>query len=154
MRAIVQRVLWSKVVVDSQIVGKSPKGFLLLVAVHRADMEADARKLAEKILNLRIFNDSEGKMNLSILQLANGDEPVGILAVSNFTVYGEATGRRPSFTNSAPYERGKELFKVFLDALRLSPIPIETGVFGADMEVTLANDGPVTVIVEAGPTEV
>lgn len=150
MRAIVQRVDGATVSVDGKEVGRCGIGLLLLVGVHRDDTRLNASKLAEKIANLRIFNDLEGKMNLSLLQLRETEPDAGALAVSNFTVYGDtATNRRPSFMESAPFELGRELFASFLDALVDLGIPTQTGVFGADMRVALINNGPVTVIVDA-----
>ena len=101
---------------------------MLLVGVHATDSDKEAKKLAEKIVKLRIFNDHEGKMNLSILDFK--DEPFDILAVSNFTVYGDAKkSNRPSFTNSAPYAHGEELFNTFVSELRQVGIPTQTGIF-------------------------
>jgi D-tyrosyl-tRNA(Tyr) deacylase len=111
-------------------------------------METHAAKLAEKLANLRIFSDPEGKMNLSILDCAPHGSPQ-VLAISNFTVYGDTKkNRRPSFVESAPYERGRELFDIFVARLREIGLATETGEFGADMQVSLVNDGPVTVIVD------
>lgn len=153
MRAVVQRVKRASVTVDGAVTGSCEKGLLVLVAAHKADREADARKMADKILGLRIFEDAEGKMNLSLRQLHEAGEAVGILAVSNFTVYGDTDkSRRPSFVDSAPYATGEVLFNEMLAALRVEPIPVGTGVFGAEMAVELLNDGPVTVILDAGPT--
>lgn len=179
MRAVVQRVTSARVEVDGKTVGEIGPGLLVLVAAHRNDTEANAKKLADRIANLRIFNDADGKMNLPIPPPtapnekgaidATGDrhsEPVeartiadpdhsprithhSILAVSNFTVLGDTTQRRPSFVAAAPYEQGEELFNAFVAALRSQGIETRTGVFGADMKVALTNDGPVTVIVEA-----
>jgi D-tyrosyl-tRNA(Tyr) deacylase len=135
--------------VDGELVGSIERGLLVLAAAHKDDTAAEALKLANRVLGLRIFNDEQGKMNLSLGDIG-GD--VGILAVSNFTVYGETTkNRRPSFIEAAPYERGQELFEAFVAALRESGLRVETGVFGADMKVSLVNDGPVTVIVEVAP---
>jgi D-aminoacyl-tRNA deacylase len=145
LRAIVQRVTSASVVVDGQEVGKCGVGFLLLVGIHRDDTEEAARKLAARIGALRMFNDEEGKMNLALADVPGS----GVLAISNFTVYGETKkNRRPSFVDSAPYERARELFDLFVGTLRSRDIPTQTGVFGAHMEVSLVNDGPVTVIVE------
>lgn len=120
---------------------------MLLVGVYTTDTEREAMKLAEKVIKLRIFNDHEGKMNLSIGEFK--DDGYDILAVSNFTVYGDAKkSNRPSFTNSAPFDHGKELFEAFVQALRTLGIPTQTGIFGADMQVSLINDGPVTVILD------
>ena len=120
---------------------------MLLVGVHKNDTLDQVKKLAQKVSTLRIFNDHEGKMNLSIQDFR--DEPYEILAVSNFTVYGDAKkSNRPSFTNSAPYAQGQELFDAFVFELRTLGIPTQTGTFGADMQVSLINDGPVTVILD------
>ena len=146
MRAIVQRVTSAQVIDKADgTSGAIEHGLLLLVGVHRNDTEAQAKKLAEKIVNLRIFNDSEGKMNLSLLDTSGSD----VLAVSNFTVYGDSKkSRRPSFTDSAGFEQGKVHFDQFVGVLRTFGFKVPTGVFGADMAVTLVNDGPVTVIVD------
>jgi len=154
MRAIVQRVSGATVRVDGKEVGRCGYGLLLLVGVHRQDTEADAKKLAHKIANLRIFADAEGKMNLSLLDFPASEAPTpvydySVLAVSNFTVYGDARkNRRPSFVESAPYEAGKTLFDRFVEDLRATGLEVQTGVYGANMEVALINDGPITVIVE------
>ncbi|MFI5387929.1 MAG: D-aminoacyl-tRNA deacylase, partial [Fimbriimonadales bacterium] len=105
-----------------------------------------AAKMADRVAKLRIFNDSEGKMNLALGDL---EPPGSVLAVSNFTLYGEtAKNRRPSFIESAPYDRGNELYEAFIHALRGLGVHVESGVFGAMMDVELVNDGPVTVILE------
>ncbi len=148
MRAVVQRVLSAQVSIDGEVVGRCGVGLLLLVAAHRRDTVAEAKKLADKAVGLRIFNDPDGKMNLSMKDI----ERSGILAVSNFTIYGDtAKNRRPSFMESAPYDEGKTLFEAFVEALRDVGATVETGVFGADMQVELVNDGPVTVILDAPP---
>lgn len=144
VRAIVQRVSSASVVVEGQTVGAIERGLLLLVAAHREDTEDNARKLADRIRGLRIFNDEEGKMNLALADVGGS-----VLAVSNFTVYGEtAKNRRPSFIASAPYAEGELLFNALVAELRKLEVHVETGVFGAHMDVSLVNDGPVTVIVE------
>lgn len=118
----------------------------MLVGVHKGDTEAEAKKLADKIAGLRIFNDPEGKMNLS---LQDFDPNLEILAISNFTVYGDVRKqRRPSFMDSASFELGNELFHRFVDEMKALGIKIETGEFGADMQVSLVNDGPVTLVVD------
>ena len=123
--------------------GKIDRGLLVLVAAHKNDTDREAKKMADKVFGLRIFNDEAGKMNLAL-----ADVQGGVLAVSNFTVYGEtAKNRRPSFIEAAPYEAGQVLFEQFVDGLKLLGCPVQTGVFGADMKVSLVNDGPVTVIV-------
>lgn len=149
MRAIVTRVLQAQVSVSGEVIGRCGKGLLLLVGVHQSDTAENATKLAHRIANIRIFNDSDGKMNLSLGDLPMTDESQ-ILAVSNFTVYGETSkNRRPSFTESAKYDHGKELFEKFFEELMgVHKLKVETGEFGADMQVSSVNDGPVTVIVE------
>ena len=132
--------------VDGAETGRCELGLLLLVGVHRDDTEADAAKLAKKLANVRLFNDAQGKINLSLLDLAGAGS---VLAISNFTVYGDTQkNRRPSFVESAPFERGRELFDLFVAQLRGCGLHVETGTFGAHMEVALVNDGPVTVIVD------
>lgn len=148
MKAVVQRVSSAEVRVDGEIVGAIGTGLLALVAAHRDDTGLSAAKMADRVAGLRIFNDAEGKMNLSLRDLPPQANPA-VLAVSNFTVYGEtAKNRRPSFIESAPYARGEELFAAFVHALKDLGLKVEQGVFGADMKVSLVNDGPVTVILE------
>jgi len=150
MRAVVQRVLEASVTVDGEVTGRCGAGLMLLVGVKRDDAPANAVKLAQKVVNLRIFNDAEGKMNLSLLDLQASGQSVGILAVSNFTVYGDAEkSRRPSFFLAAPFDEGRQVFDEFLSALNGHGVPTETGVYGAHMEVRLVNDGPVTLMLEA-----
>lgn len=147
MRAVVQRVAWAKVEVDGQVVGQCGLGFLVLAAAHREDTEQNAKRLADRLAKLRILPDAEGKMNLSLLDVPS-DQPQ-LLLVSNFTVYGEtAKNRRPSFIESAPYAEGERLFGKLVEEVRALGLVCETGVFGADMKVSLLNDGPVTLIVE------
>jgi D-tyrosyl-tRNA(Tyr) deacylase len=146
MRAIVQRVSGATVSVDGREIGRCGFGLLLLVGVHVEDTEANAVKLADKLANLRIFNDEAGKMNLSLLDF---QPDYDVLAVSNFTVYGDTKkNRRPSFVESAPFDKGRELFDRFVFELRKTGIAVQTGEFGANMSVALVNDGPVTVIVD------
>lgn len=152
MRAIVQRVSTASVVVDGRTVGSCSKGLLVLLGVHRLDTSADAAKLADRLWGLRIFPDGEGRMNLALKDLAQFETAEALL-VSNFTVYGEtAKNRRPSFTESAPYDAGKALFDEAVQALRILGARVETGEYGAHMDVSLVNDGPVTVVVEVGPS--
>jgi D-tyrosyl-tRNA(Tyr) deacylase len=150
LRAIVQRVSAATVTVDGKEVGRCGYGLLLLVGVHREDVDANSVRLAEKVANLRIFGDAEGKMNLSVLDFPSetGFE-YDVLAVSNFTVYGDTKkNRRPSFVESAPYADGERLFDRFVARLREIGIATQTGLYGAHMLVSLINDGPVTVIVD------
>jgi len=145
MRIVVQRSKKAKVTVDGEITGQIKQGFVLLVGVTHEDKEEDALYLADKIANLRIFDDHEGKMNLSLLDV--GGE---ILSVSQFTLYGDCRkGRRPNFMDAARPEQAVVLYEAFNQMLRDKGITVETGVFGAMMDVELINDGPVTLIVES-----
>ncbi|CUU11211.1 MAG: D-aminoacyl-tRNA deacylase [Fimbriimonadales bacterium] len=145
MRGVINRVRSAKVVVDDQCVAEIGKGVLVLLGVHVDDTDADARWLAQKIAHLRLFEDSEGKLNRSTAEVGGS-----FLVVSNFTLYGDCRkGRRPSFTESAPFERGRELYERFCDYLRAEGVPVQTGVYGAHMVVSLENDGPVTLIVDS-----
>lgn len=144
MRAILQRVTRAKVTVGDEITGEIAHGLLVLLGVHVTDTQADAVKLAEKVAQMRIFEDDEGKMNRSVID-ANGS----VLVVSQFTLYGDtAKGRRPSFIEAARPETAIPLYEMFVNELKKFGLPIATGRFGADMQVELVNDGPVTLIVE------
>ena len=148
MKAVVQRVSSASVSVDGEVVGAISKGLLVLVAAHREDTAEQAKRMADRVFGLRIFNDEGGKMNLALSEVDGS-----VLAVSNFTVYGETSkNRRPSFIEAAPYAEGETLFEAFVDALEERGCTVKTGVFGADMKVSLINDGPVTVVVEVRPT--
>jgi D-aminoacyl-tRNA deacylase len=151
MRAVVQRVTYAKVEVEGTVRGEIGRGVLVLLGVSRADTAMDAEFLAGKVVNLRIFNDDAGKMNRSLLDTAGA-----MLAVSQFTLYGDCRkGRRPSFDDAAPADRARQLYEAFVDAAQVLGVHVETGVFQADMAVTLVNDGPVTLIVEsAQPTNI
>ncbi len=140
----------ASVSVGGREIGRCGPGLLLLVGIHRDDTEAQAKLLADRVLGMRIFNDPEGKMNLSIRDFPQpeGGFELEILAVSNFTVYGDAKSRRPSFTASAGYEAGKALFDRFVREVQALGGTIQTGEFGADMRVSLVNDGPVTLTVD------
>src|SRR5688572_9682686 len=154
MRSVVQRVFSASVEVEGKIVGRCGKGLLVFAGAHFSDSEQEATKLADRVMGLRIFNDEQGKINLSMRDLQNKGEDVGVLAISNFTVYGDTSkNRRPSFTEAAPYERGEELFNRFVTSLRELKCSVETGVFGADMKVTAVNDGPVTLILNVDAKE-
>lgn len=154
MRIVVQRVSGATVTVDGREVGRCGYGLMLLVGVHRDDDEKIVKKAAEKVATLRIFGDEEGRMNRCLLDSPATASPEGgyehdVLAVSNFTVYGDARkSRRPSFTESAGYEVGERLFGLFVSELRSQNIRVQTGVFGANMQVALINDGPVTIVLD------
>ncbi|GIV27669.1 MAG: D-aminoacyl-tRNA deacylase [Bacteroidia bacterium] len=142
MRALIQRVIKSKVIVDNQTVGKIGKGLLVLLAVGKEDTLEDVEWLASKIIQMRIFSDENGKMNKSVVDV-NGE----ILVVSQFTLYASTKkGNRPSFTESAPPDMAKHLYEKFIEHCeKLMNKRIQTGVFAADMKVHLINDGPVTI---------
>jgi D-tyrosyl-tRNA(Tyr) deacylase len=145
LKAVIQRVGEAEVKVDGKSVGRIGKGILVLLGVEKGDMERDVDWLAEKIRNLRIFEDQAGKMNLSVIE--TGGE---LLAVSQFTLAGNcAKGRRPSFDSAAPPDEANRLYEYFLKKLRDSGLRVETGVFQAMMRVSLVNDGPVTFILES-----
>ena len=143
MRAVLQRVKESRVEVDHQIAGAIGKGLLVLLGVGKGDTQADANWLLEKIINLRIFEDADGKMNHSVLDIAGE-----LLIVSQFTLYADTRrGRRPGFDQAARPEQAKALYEYFVERARsTTPLKVATGVFQADMEVHLINDGPVTLI--------
>ena len=144
MKAVIQRVTSAGVIVDGRRAAEIGPGILVLLGVEKEDSEAQADWLAEKIAGLRIFSDSEGKMNLGISEV-NGS----LLVVSQFTLAGNcAKGKRPSFDTAAPPEEGKRLYEYFVQAARRAGLPVETGIFQADMQVALVNDGPVTFILE------
>lgn len=144
MRAVIQRVTQAKVVVDGATVGSIGPGLLILLGVGKTDTSADAEFLAEKVVHLRIFSDGAGKMNLSLL-----DAGGALLAVSQFTLYGDTRkGRRPGFDAAAPAEQARALYEHFAAAVRATGVRVEMGVFQAHMEVSLVNDGPVTLLVE------
>ena len=142
MRVILQRVTQASVVADGVLTGQIDHGLMVLVGVGHDSTEADARWLAAKAEALRLFSDTDGKMNLSV-----ADVDGGILAISQFTLYGNAQkGRRPSFIDAAPPEQGRALYETFCDALT---VPVGRGVFGADMQISMTADGPVTLTLES-----
>ena len=133
--------------VEGAVVGEIGPGLLVLIGVAKSDTAADAAALAEKVVQLRIFSDAEGKMNRSLL-----DTGGALLAVSQFTLYGDCRkGRRPSFDAAAGAEQARELYERFVEAARAAGARVETGVFQAHMAVSLVNDGPVTLLVEIPP---
>lgn len=145
MRAVIQRVKRASVTVENEIVGKIGKGLLVLLGVSTDDSEKDANYLVEKTLNLRIFEDSDEKMNLSLLDI-KGE----LLVVSQFTLYGDSRkGRRPSFIEAASPEKANNLYEYFVSESRKQLLPVETGKFQAMMDVELVNDGPVTILLDS-----
>ena len=144
MKTVIQRITSASVTVEGRIVGEAGRGILVLLGVEKGDAEARADWLAEKIINLRIFEDEAGKMNLSLRDV-NGS----LLVVSQFTLAGNCDkGRRPSFDSAAAPEEGRRLYEYFVEALKRLGAPVATGIFQADMQVSLVNDGPVTFILE------
>ncbi len=144
MRIVLQRVQWARVSVESRVVGAIGNGLLILLGVGQNDGESEAEFLAKKCSQLRVFSDTEGKMNQSLMDV-DGEA----LVVSQFTLYGDCrNGRRPSYTNAAVPEKAEALYEYFVRCLRPMVKNVETGVFGAHMHVELLNDGPVTLILE------
>lgn len=147
MRLVLQRVTEASVEVESKVVGRIGPGLLVFLGVGKGDSEQDVTFLADRVLGLRIFEDAAGKMNLSVRDV-NGD----MLVVSQFTLYGNTLkGRRPGFDAAAPPDQARVLYELFLQELRRSNLQVESGVFGARMQVFLVNDGPVTFIIESEP---
>ncbi|HXT85709.1 MAG TPA: D-aminoacyl-tRNA deacylase [Verrucomicrobiae bacterium] len=145
MRAVIQRVTSARVIVEGCVTGEIAAGLAVLLAVGREDTAATAKFMAEKIVNLRIFNDADGKMNLSLLDIRGA-----LLTVSQFTLYGDVRGgRRPSFIQAAPPELGKTLYEEFIRAVSELGVHVEQGVFQAHMSVELVNDGPVTILLDS-----
>ena len=148
MRAVLQRVSRAKVTVEGQPTGEIGAGLLILLGIGRNDTSPVARAMAEKCANLRIFEDSQGKMNRSLLEVHGS-----ALAVSQFTLYGDARGqRRPSFISAAPPELAKALYEEFCDALGELEVRVATGIFQAMMSVELVNEGPVTILLDSDKT--
>ena len=145
MRAVVQRVKKSSVTVDDKITGRIGQGLMVLIGVEDGDSEKDADYIADKVCGLRIFEDEQGKMNLSLKDVGGA-----ILAVSQFTLYGDARGsRRPSFTQAARPEQANALYEQLVAAWRAQGLTVETGRFRAEMQVALVNDGPVTILMDS-----
>jgi D-tyrosyl-tRNA(Tyr) deacylase len=145
MRAVVQRVSRAKVSVGDEVTGEIGRGLLVLLGVSVRDTEKDAFYLVDKVLNLRVFEDVEGKMNFSLLDIKGG-----LLVVSQFTLYGDVTrGRRPSFIDAAPPERANHLYEVFVAESGKQIKNVQTGRFQAMMDVELVNDGPVTILLDS-----
>ena len=140
MRAVLQRVTEARVQVDGDLIGETGKGFLILVCAMGGDSDAQAERLAAKVAKLRVFKDDQGKMNLSIRDIGGS-----ALVVSQFTLAADLRGNRPGFSSAAPPSEGERLYLRFARALEQEGVPVATGQFGADMAVSLVNDGPVTI---------
>ena len=144
MKFIVQRVNKSQVEVEEKIVGKIDKGFMVLIGITHNDTKEIADYLVRKLINLRVFEDKNGKMNLSLKDVQGS-----LLLISQFTLYADCTsGNRPSFTNAAKPEFANELYEYIIEECKKQIPNVQTGIFGADMQVSLVNDGPVTIILE------
>ncbi|WP_071460238.1 D-aminoacyl-tRNA deacylase [Bacillus massilinigeriensis] len=145
MKVIVQRCSEAKVTVEGSVTGQIEKGFMVLVGVTHADSKEDAVYLADKVSNLRVFEDEAGKMNLSLLDIGGA-----VLSVSQFTLYGNCRkGRRPNFMEAARPDVAEEVYEAFNAALREKGVSVEKGIFGAMMDVSLVNEGPVTLIIDS-----
>jgi D-tyrosyl-tRNA(Tyr) deacylase len=144
MRLVLQRVSEARVTVEGVTVGSIPKGLVILAGMAGTDTQTEVDYLSDKVLGLRIFPDESGKMNLSVVE-AGGS----LLVISQFTLYGDVRkGRRPSFDDAAGPEQARDLYACLVERLRLGPVPVETGVFQATMEVHLVNQGPVTILMD------
>lgn len=144
MRAVIQRVSRASVTINGAVVGRIDRGLLILLGITHKDTSVEARWLAEKIVGLRIFNDADGKMNLGLTDMGGST-----LVVSQFTLYGDAQkGRRPSFMSAARPEQAIPLYEAFIDGIKALGVPVQTGRFGAMMDVELVNEGPVTLILD------
>ncbi|GAB6158940.1 D-aminoacyl-tRNA deacylase [Desulfotomaculum varum] len=148
MRAVVQRVQRGSVTVNNQVVGEIGRGLVVLLGVGQGDTPDDARYLADKISQLRIFDDDQGKLNLSVQDIGGA-----VLAVSQFTLYGDCRkGRRPSYSEAAPPAAARELYQTFVQRLICNGLPTATGVFQEHMVVEIINDGPVTLLLDSKKT--
>lgn len=145
MRAVLQRVTKASVTVEDEIVGQIEHGFAILLGVAAGDQEADAQYLADKTVGLRVFDDDQGKMNLSIQDVKGS-----VLVVSQFTLLGDCRkGRRPSFVDAAPPEVAERLYETFVAAVAIAGVPVATGRFRTHMRVSIENDGPVTMLLDS-----
>jgi len=144
MRLVLQRVSEASVIIGEEAVGSIRTGLVILCGIAKFDTKSDAQYLSDKVLGLRIFPDEAGKMNRNVVE-AGGS----LLVVSQFTLYGDCRrGRRPSFDDAAPPEQAQHLYNYLVETLRLGPVPVETGVFQASMEVRLVNQGPETILMD------
>ena len=145
MRAVVQRVTYSSVKVDGEIVGEINKGFNVLLGISKEDTEEDMKYIKDKIINLRVFNDENDKMNLSLLDV-KGE----LLLISQFTLYGDARkGRRPNFMDALGGDEARKFYEKFIEMMKDTGLKVQTGIFGADMKVDIKNDGPVTILLDS-----
>ncbi|HEX3409283.1 MAG TPA: D-aminoacyl-tRNA deacylase [Candidatus Binataceae bacterium] len=144
MRAIVQRVATAEVITEGRTLGKIGRGLAILLGVGRDDTEADADYILDRVIGMRIFADAAGKMNLSLATVGGA-----LLVVSQFTLHADSSQRRPSFTGAAPPDEARRLYEYFLSHARLRDVSVESGEFGAEMQLKLVNDGPVTIIVDS-----
>lgn len=145
MRVVIQRVSRAQVISDGSLTGKINQGLLLLLGIHPDDTEKDIQWIIHKVIQMRIFSDENGKMNLSVKDIQGG-----ILVVSQFTLFASTKkGNRPSFINAAPPSIAVPLYHQFLDAVKKSGFDIQAGIFGADMKIELVNDGPVTILIDS-----
>ena len=145
MRAVVQRVTYSSVKVDGEIVGEINKGFNVQLGISKEDTEEDMKYIKDKIINLRVFNDENDKMNLSLLDV-KGE----LLLISQFTLYGDARkGRRPNFMNALGGDEARKFYEKFIEMMKDTGLKVQTGIFGADMKVDIKNDGPVTILLDS-----
>lgn len=144
MKVIIQRSKEASVTVDKNVIGKIDNGYVLLIGFTDGDTKEIVDKMVNKIINLRIFSDSDDKLNLSLKDVKGS-----ILSISQFTLYAKINGRRPSFTSALNYKDARELYEYFNHKLESEKIDVQTGEFGADMKVSLINDGPVTIIIDS-----
>ena len=145
MRLVVQRVREARVVVNESTTGSIRTGFVVLIGISKSDSTADADYLIEKLIGLRVFPDEQGKMNRDVREAGGA-----LLLISQFTLYGDCRrGRRPSFDEAAPPDRAQQLYSYFVERAKQGPVPVETGIFQASMQVYLVNDGPVTILIDS-----
>ena len=145
MRFVIQRVQYASVTVDNNVIGKINNGFMVLIGVENADTKEIADKMVSKLVNMRIFQDENDKMNLSLLDI-QGE----VLLISQFTLYGDARkGRRPNFMNALGGEEAKKFYDKFIEMMKETGLKVQTGIFGADMKVDIKNDGPVTILLDS-----
>jgi D-tyrosyl-tRNA(Tyr) deacylase len=145
VRLVIQRVKESKVIVNGSTTGSIGSGLLVLIGISREDSRTEADYMLDKLTGLRIFPDESGKMNRNVVEAGGA-----LLLVSQFTLYGDCRkGRRPSFDRAAPPEAAQALYEYFVESARRGPVPVETGIFQASMEVHLINDGPVTILLDS-----